>query len=324
MRRLRFGVVGCGAISTDLQLPALRRSDRVDLVAVTDLDAGHARAVAGRFGVPESYGDHRALVGRVDAALVATPNTTHADIAVDLLEAGVHVLCEKPMATTRGDVERMLAAAERSAARLMAAHCLRFSPNIDLLHRIVADGWLGGLGVVEAGIGGSYEDSARRTDFRRQRRLSGGGVLVDLGVHVVDLAIWIAGGAPTEVAYDATAASGWEVETDAEVALAFADGTRARLGASFSRGLENQIVARGPDGWASASLYLPTELLVFADRARVCRRAGMQRILLPDVSMYDRQIAHFCEAVLGAHDFGVRADEVRATIDVIERCYGEG
>jgi hypothetical protein len=97
---MRFGVVGCGAISTLYQLPALGRSSDATLVAAVDVDAGHAAAVARRFGATESFTDHRALVGRVDAALVATPNTTHADIACDLLAQGVHVLCEKPLATS--------------------------------------------------------------------------------------------------------------------------------------------------------------------------------------------------------------------------------
>lgn len=321
MKRMRIGVVGCGAISTLYQLPALRRVADVELVAVVDTDAAWAGTVARRFEARESFADPAALVGRVDAALIATPNHTHADIACALLGAGVHVLCEKPLATTRTEVERMLDAAARGGTRLMAAHCLRFSPNLAMLEHVVADGWLGELTAISGSIGGPYDTSSRRTDFRRQKRLAGGGVLVDLGVHLVDLAVWMAGAAPTAVAYDDSTAPGWEVETDVEVVLDFPNSSRATLNASFTHALDASLTVRGRDGWATASLYRPTDLTLFSTRARVCRAAGVQQIRVPDVSMYDRQIEHFCAGVRSGAEFRVRPSEVRAVIDVIERCY---
>jgi predicted dehydrogenase len=321
MSGLRFGVVGCGAIATLHQLPALRRASDVELTAVVDADAAWAATVARRFGAHESHDDCAALVDRVDAVLIATPNHTHADIACRLLGAGVHVLCEKPLATTRRDVERMLDAAAAGGARLMAAHCLRFSPNLAMLKHVVTAGWLGEVAAMSAGIGGPYEASARRTDFRRQKRFAGGGVLVDLGVHLIDLAVWLADVDPAAVVYDAVAAPGWEVETDVEVALDFPGGSRATLNASFTRALNPSFTVRGRDGWATASLYRPTELTLYSGGARVCRAAGVQHLRLPDESMYDRQIAHFCAALRSGADFLVRPGEIRAVIDVIECCY---
>jgi predicted dehydrogenase len=320
--RLRFGVVGCGAFSTVYQLPALSRAATVQLAAVVDMDHAWAGKVARRFRVPQSYSDHRALSGRVDAALVATPNTTHADIVCALLEEGIHVLCEKPLATTRTEVERMLDVSARTGARLMAAHCLRFSPNLDMLKQLASAEWLGPLTEISGGIGGGYD--AGRTDFRRQRRLSGGGVLVDLGIHLIDLAIWLAGEAPLSVRYDGHAADGWEVETDAEVALEFSGGARALLASSFTHSLEPALTVRGQDGWASAPLYRPGELGFFSHRARICERGGVQRIILSDTTMYDRQIEHFCDAILTGKPFTVRPDEVRAAVAVVERCYANG
>jgi predicted dehydrogenase len=319
---LRFGVVGCGAIVTLHQLPALQRCPSVKLVGLVDRDRDWAAKVAKRFHAPATYDDHAQLVGKVDAVLIATPNTTHAAIACDLLERGIHVLCEKPLATTGAEVDRMLAAAERGGARLMTAHCLRFSPQMEMMKTVVAAGWLGPVERVSASIGGPYEGVVRRTDFRRQRALSGGGVLMDLGVHVLDLTMWLAGRAPVQVEYAGSFADGWEVETDAEVALRFPDEGRASLQASFSTPLGNSLTVRGAKGWARVSLYVPTELTVFAEDARVCRRAGLQTLQLADRNMYDAQIAHFCRAVATGDAFRVRDTEVRATIDVIDRCYG--
>lgn len=322
MTPLRFGVVGCGAIVTLHQLPALRRSPAVRVVAVTDRDAAWAGAVASRFGVRAAHDDHRRLIGAVDAALVATPNSTHAAIACDLLEQGVHVLCEKPLGTTRAEVDRMLAAAARGGARLMTAHCLRFSPGFETLKQVIEAGWLGDVRHVAAAIGGPYQGVARRTDFRRQRSLSGGGVLMDLGIHVLDLAVWLAGRVPVHVDYAGEAGEGWEVETEAEVELRFPGEARASLQASFSSPLGNLLTVRGTKGWARASLYVTNELAVFAEDARVCRRAGLQTLRLRDHDMYDAQIEHFCHAIATGTPFRVRDAEVCATIDVVDRCYG--
>jgi predicted dehydrogenase len=233
----------------------------------------------------------------------------------------VHVLCEKPLATTRADVERMYAAAARGGARLVAGHCLRFSPNLAALARLVADGWLAEVEHISAAIGAPYDAGAQRTDFRRQRGLAGGGVLIDLGVHVIDLAVWCTGGAAEVTGVVAHAAAGWEVESDAEVTLALGGGAKADVAASFTQALANAITVRGRAGWATASLYVPTQLTLFAERARVCRRAGVQELILPDVSMYDAQLAHFCRVVRGAEEPLVTRREVLATMEAIEHCY---
>jgi predicted dehydrogenase len=322
VKPLRFGVVGCGAISTLYQLPALKRCAQLELRAMVDVDGDHASKVARRFGASESYADYRALDGHVDAALIATPNTTHADIACELLGRGIHVLCEKPMATSRADVDRMLAAAERSGARLMAAHCLRFSPNLAMLKGAIERGWLGPVRSMSAAIGGPYDAGAQRTDFRRQRRLSGGGVLIDLGIHLVDLAIWFAGEAPVDVAYDSSAGEGWEVEQDAEVALRFAHAGSASLTASFSRFMDSAFTVRGEAGWARAPLYQPTQLTLFSQHARICQKAGTMELAIPNANMYEQQIEHFCAAIRSGAPFRVRSEEVRASIDVVGRCYG--
>ena len=254
--------------------------------------------------------------------LIATPNTTHAAIACDLLEQGVHVLCEKPLATTRAEVERMLAAAERGGARLMTAHCLRFSPNLEMLKKVVDAGWLGPVERVSASIGGPYDGVARRTDFRRQRALSGGGVLMDLGVHVLDLTVWLAGSAPVHVDYAGSFADGWEVGDRRRGRAALPgrrprvtpgellDAARQLLHGARSEGLGARVALRPDraDGVRGGCAHVPAR-----------RAADLQ---LADRNMYDAQIAHFCQAVDTGDAFRVRDAEVRATIDVIDRCYG--
>lgn len=321
-RKLRVGVVGCGAVVTLHHLPALKRCERVELVALVDRDRSWAAKVARKFGALECYDDHRAMLGRVDAVLVATPNTTHAEIACPLLEAGIHVLCEKPMATTSADVERMFQASAQGGGRLMAAHNLRFYANIATIKRLVSAGALGVVKEISGGMGGSYHTMEHRTDFRKERRLSGGGVLIDLGIHLIDLAVWLAGESAVSVGYDAVSAPGWNVETDADVALEFPNRSYANLSVSCTHALDNTLTVRGTHGWASASLYAAGHLTLFSERARVCQRAGAQQFVLDDTPSYERQIEHFTDAVLSNRDFVVRDDEVRTDLEIIEHCYG--
>src|SRR5262245_29744884 len=326
MRPLRFGIVGCGGFSTIYLLPALRRCSRLQLAAVVDHDRTWALKVARRFRVPTSYTDYHDLIGRVDAVLIATPNTTHADIACTLLQHGIHVLCEKPLATTRADVERMFSMSAQSGARLMAAYGLRFSPNVSMLKRIIAAQWLGSVHGLTAEIGGRYEEGEQRTDFRKHRRLSGGGVLIDLGIHLIDLALWLSEELPVSVEYESAAAPGWEVESEAEVALDFPGGSRATLTCSFTHAPTNTMVVQGSAGWVRVPLYEPTHLTLFSERARVCQTSGVQRLVFPGIytGMYDRQIEHFCEAVMTGKEFIIQAAEVSAALDIIERCYQRG
>ena len=113
-RKLRLAVVGCGAVAAIHHLPALSLCRSAEAVVLVDADPGRARDLAARFGVPETSTDVRSLPGRVDAAIVALPNSLHAPVSIDLLRQGVHVLVEKPMALNVRECDAMIAAADRS------------------------------------------------------------------------------------------------------------------------------------------------------------------------------------------------------------------
>jgi len=302
-------------------LPAFTRCENVELVALADRDLAWAEKVAQKSGVKECYDDFAKLIGRVDAVLLATPNTSHVAIGSKLLEAGVHVLCEKPMATTSADVDRMFAAAKRGGARLMAAQSTRFNANVTKLKTILDAGWLGRLESISGSLGSAYDVAERRTEFRRDAGLAGGGVLMDLGIHLIDVAVWLAGERPSYVGYDSACAPGWNLETDADVTLEFPSGGRAVFASSFTHGCDPTLTVRGSEGWASASLYVPSQLSVFSERARVCRQAGLQRLTLDERAPYERQIEHFAQAILAKQPFVVQPHETHTGIEIIERCY---
>jgi len=319
MSPVRIGVIGCGGHATLFQLPAVRQSSRAALVAVVDSDEQWCRKVAKRFNVPQWYTDARALVGQVDAAVIVTPNFTHTSLATMLLDNGVHVLCEKPVCTSVGELDAIVASADRSGARFMAAHCLRFSPNLMFLKRIIDEGWLGEVREIRAAIGGPYEQATHRTDFRRDRRAAGGGVLADLGVHVIDASLWLMGQRPVVAEYAAEFVRGWDVEDNASLVLGFPN-ARAWLRCSFTEFLSNTLTVRGDYGWAQASLYAASRLEVFNERLRPCRSDGVQTILCDGAPMFAGQIDHFCEFASGG-ELRVPTDQVRTGIEIVQQCY---
>ncbi|MFJ8667238.1 Gfo/Idh/MocA family protein [Streptomyces sp. NPDC093600] len=169
------------------------------LAAVAGRDAGAVRAAADRHGWAAAETDWRALVARDDVQLVdvCTPGDSHAEIAVAALEAGKHVLCEKPLANSVTEAEAMVAAAEAAAARgqiAMVGFNYRRVPALSYARRLIADGRLGGLRHVRVTYLQDWlVDPAFPLTWRLEREHAGSGALGDLGAHAVDLAQYLAG-----------------------------------------------------------------------------------------------------------------------------------
>ena len=173
--------------------------------ALCGRDAARVAAAASKLGWRSTETDWRALVARDDVQLVdvCTPGDTHAEIAVAALEAGKHVLCEKPLANTVAEAEAMTAAAERAAARgvrSMVGFTYRRVPAIALARELVAEGRLGRLRHVRAQYLQDWiSDPEAPLSWRLQKERAGSGALGDIGAHIVDLTQFVSGERITEV-----------------------------------------------------------------------------------------------------------------------------
>jgi predicted dehydrogenase len=184
--RERVAMVGCGSVAEQCHLPALLPRVGRDGIWLVDPAAERRAALARRFGRDrQTAATPGELEGAVGTAIVAVPNDLHARIAAELLEAGVHVLCEKPLATSVAEAEGLLA--RRPAGVVLAvAQVRRFLPSVSRVHELLRSGELGapvGFQVEEGSAAGWSSASAYWLDRRR----AGGGVLVDIGSHVLDL-----------------------------------------------------------------------------------------------------------------------------------------
>ncbi len=316
---MRIGIVGCGAIAQLGHIPALLRSPHATLAAVCDTDRAWAAEIARRHHVDLCSDDYTDLAGAVDGVIIATPTASHLPIAGYFLGKGVHVLCEKPAALSSSEVHEMFAAAH-AGARLLVGQSRRFSQQALAVRRLLEEGVVGPVHTFTASLGGVYSGWKARTDFRLDRAAGGGGALIDSGLHLLDLAVWLLEGEPSLVEYVASRPPGWEVEGDAEVSLLFGRSSAASIACSYTHGLRAALRIEGEAGWIKADLNEPN-VQFFSSRSHVCRVDGCQWMALGVETDYEAQLEHFCRCVRDEEPFVVSEAQVASVLEIIEACY---
>jgi predicted dehydrogenase len=191
---VRVAVIGCGLVAQRSHLPAYQASDEADLVAVSSGRSETARTAAEQFGARKVHATWQKAVAdpEVEAVDICTPNALHAPIAIAAARAGKHVLVEKPMALSLDEADAMIAAAREAGVTLMVAHNLRFAPIYEQVKRIVAEGAIG-MPLAARGVfmhAGPDEFWGATSDWFWQAETAGGGALIDMGIHMIDLLRW--------------------------------------------------------------------------------------------------------------------------------------
>jgi len=192
--KVKIALVGAGYVAEMAHLPAYVSHPAVELVAVVEEDPARRNKIREAFGFKRGYEDFTRMLGRedIDAVDICTPNYLHAPMAIAALRSGRHVLCEKPLARNATEGKKMVDMARESGKVLMVAMNNRFRRDVNLLKTFVKRGELGKVQLVKIGWQRIARDWKRRQWFTDQR-MAGGGALLDLGLPLMDLAIWIAG-----------------------------------------------------------------------------------------------------------------------------------
>lgn len=257
-RTLRVGIAGCGAISRN-HLEAFRALDNVQIVGVCDIDPDRARATAAAWGIPAAVTTVGELLGLgLDLVSVCTPHPTHEKVVLQAAAAGVHVLCEKPIAVDLASAERMVAACDDAGVKLGVLFQRRFWPAAQRIRAAIDDGTLGRPIMGQCSVmlhrdPGYYSRDAWRGTWAND----GGGVLMTQAIHYIDLLQWFMGDVAEVYGKINTYKHGdhIEVEDSAAAVITFTSGAMATLEASTaaSPSLGVQIRVTGETG-ASASL----------------------------------------------------------------------
>lgn len=191
-KKLRLGIIGCGGIANGKHMPALKKIDEVEMVAFCDIIKERAEKAAEEYGVPGAkvYEDYNEMLKNenLDVVHVCTPNNIHAPASVAAMEAGCHVMCEKPMAKNVEQAQQMLDAQKRTGKKLTIGYQNRFTPENLYLHEACQNGDLGDIYYAEA-------EAIRRRAVPTwgvfiDEEAQGGGPLIDIGTHALDLTLW--------------------------------------------------------------------------------------------------------------------------------------
>jgi predicted dehydrogenase len=192
-KKVKVAIIGCGGIANGKHLPSLAKLKNVELVAFCDGKLERAKKAALEYGVENAkvYDNYQELLldKSIEVVHVLTPNDSHAEISVAALDSGKHVMCEKPMAKTSVEARQMLEAAKQSGKKLTIGYNNRFRPDSQYLHRVCEQGELGEIYFAKA-------HAIRRRAVPTwgvflDEEKQGGGPLIDIGTHALDLTLWM-------------------------------------------------------------------------------------------------------------------------------------
>lgn len=220
---IRLAMVGCGQIARAHLAAVDELKDQVSLVWTVDSESDRARSAAEKHGAPRWGTDYKEAFasGEIDAAILCLPHHLHAPVAIAAAEAGVHVLCEKPMSLNHAEAQAMLAAADANKTALMIGHSRRFTPWAARARDIVTQGELGPLRHISFHLLTLIEKPS--TPWRYSREQAGGFMIPIFGTHLIDLLTWVTDHGVRQVYCQTGANSVWEGEDEVAIILTLAD-----------------------------------------------------------------------------------------------------
>ena len=198
MSKIRWGVLSTANIGTEQVIPAMQAGKYCHIAAIASRDPDRAQAVARQLGIPQAYGSYEELLAApgIDAVYIPLPNHLHVPWSIKALEAGKHVLCEKPIALTAAEAQTLLdAARQHPHLKVMEAFMYRHHPQWQRAHKLVADGKIGELRTIQSFF--SYYN-VNPADIRNVPEFGGGG-LMDIGCYQISLSRFIFGAEPQRV-----------------------------------------------------------------------------------------------------------------------------
>lgn len=292
--RVRWGILGTGMVAGWLK-KGLEGCSKSELVAVASRTAEKAQAFAAEHEVPSAYGAYEELLQdeRIQAVILALPNTIHREWAEKAADAGKHVLCEKPIAMAGADADAMAAACRERGVHLMEAAMYRFQPQIGKVLELVAAGRIGPVRLVQAAFCFPFSDRANI----RLKKAMGGGCLFDLGFYPVSFALLAAGCRPSYV-FGSSYYGESDVDEATAAALHFPQGISAVAECAFRADIKLGAEIAGetgriklPDPWTARGTKKEVEVWE--------GRELTEKFELEDPNAYTLEIDHFADVIRG-------------------------
>jgi predicted dehydrogenase len=197
MEKTKIGIIGLGGIAQLVHLPNFTKMSNVIVTSVSEINKNRLNTIADKFNIPERYVDYKELLEKsdIDAVIIATPTSTHKEVAIACLKAKKDILVEKPLARTYAEAKPIVDAAKKNKKKIMVGMNLRFRPDAMILRSILNSGELGDPFYIKC----TWVRRQSSTEkWFTQKVESGGGVIIDLGISLLDLSLWLLDYPPVE------------------------------------------------------------------------------------------------------------------------------
>jgi len=341
MKKVKVGIIGAGGIVQIGHIPSFQKLPDVEVVAISDPNEEKLKFVAEKFRIPRTFSDYKKMLEIKDIEIISicSPNFAHREQAVNSLMSGKNVLCEKPVAMNSKEAEEILNTAKRTKKKFMVAFPQRFTPSGIFLKKMIDRGEFGEIYYAKAsylrrrgipGLGGWFTT----------KKLSGGGPLIDVGVHILDKVYWLMGapepvsvsGATFQKFKDKAVDGGWPpVET--------------RVGDKYARTFDVEDLSSGFIKFKNgASLFLEASwagnseaglsISLFGEKKGAKEDGSGLKIfdeedgvlldnspVLPGADVYFEEIKHFVSCVREDKEPVTKPDEILNVIRIIESIY---
>ncbi|MFV0624270.1 Gfo/Idh/MocA family protein [Sphingomonas sp. ac-8] len=323
-RKIGYAVVGLGGYATGQIMPQFKNCEHARLVALVSGTPEKLERYGAEYGIPKTHRYSYAEYDRIrdnpdiDVVYVVLPNAMHAEYAIRASQAGKHVMCEKPMATTAAEAEAMIAAAKKAGRKLMIGYRCHFEQHNRRAIELVKTGFVGRPTLITA----EHGFFAQGGQWRLDKRMSGGGSLMDIGIYSLNAARYLSGEEPVELV-----ATEWtdrsdprfkNVEDRIDFQLKFPSGLIANCVSSYSSN-HNGFRASGTKGWVGLEPATSYE----GHKMWTNHEGKTEQVTLPvpRKNQFVGQLDHLCESILTGIPLRASGEEGLRDMRLIEAIY---
>ncbi|MDP4230148.1 MAG: Gfo/Idh/MocA family oxidoreductase [Bacteroidota bacterium] len=325
MDKIKLALVGCGNVGQVIHLPILRKMPDVEVVAVVDPDERKAKAVALRFGIPQTFKSIDALLAspigsEIQAVDICTPTDQHKNAAIAALQSGKDILVEKPIARTYKEAKEIADAAKKYGGKLMVGMNNRFRPDTMILKSFIENGELGKIFYIKSGW---LKQQSSAAAWQQQKEKAGGGVFLDLGIVMLDMALWLLN-YPEVSTISATSYHQYtkKVEDSCAVFLRLANNVTLTIESSWTFHREGDFFYCNVFGDKGSAFINPLRVYksVAGNLVNLTPAKSDSQVALFKKS-YENELRHFVNVVKGIVPLSSSGEESVARMQVVEGFY---
>ncbi|WP_020616114.1 Gfo/Idh/MocA family protein [Paenibacillus daejeonensis] len=312
---LRWGIIGCAGIAERSVIPGIQASETGEAAAIASRDIEKARKLADKLGIPQAYGSYEEILAdpAIDAIYIPLPNHLHKEWSIRAMQAGKHVLCEKPIALNSTEAQEMADCASEQGVHLAEAFMYRHHPRYDHIQKIVASGEIGEL----RGIHGTFTfNSAGSSGNVRFKREWGGGSIYDVGCYPISAARLIFGSEPVAATVHALISPEHDhVDMMASGLLEFPDSRALTFDCGMWAAFRNTLEVLGTEG----RIEVPAAF-IGSPHFFVETKEGRREERQPELNQYALQADTFAAQVQGQIPNRYTPDDAVLNMKAIDAC----